>query len=101
LGWSTPSGSVDPLGEVSGLIWPINGNDTIIQEALEYQEKGKALKDKWASENNRNKMRFWTYVEWKAKETIEALEKGENIDISTWISQKAQFDEYLEKGNNA
>ena len=101
LGWSTPSGSVDPLGEVSGLIWPINGNDTIIQEALEYQEKGKALKDKWASENNRNKMRFWTFVEWKAKETIEALEKGENIDISTWISQKAQFDEYLEKGNNA
>ena len=101
IGWTTSGGSVDPLGEVSGLIWPINGNDTIIQEALEYEGKGKALKDKWASEHNRNKMRYWTFVEGRARETIDALEKGENIDISSWISQKTQFDEYLEKGNNA
>lgn len=94
---STPSGSVDPLWEVTDLVGTINGNETIIQEALSYEEKGKALRDKWASEKNNNKIRYWTFVQGKARETIDALEKGENIDISTWTTLKAQLDEFLQK----
>ena len=94
-------GAVNPLGEVEWLIGPVSGNDTIVQEATEYLQKGKELKDKWAGENNRNKMRYGIFIEWKAQETLDALEKGENIDISTWISLKAQFDEYLTKGTDA
>lgn len=94
---STPSGSVDPLWEVTDLVGTINWNETIIQEALSYEEKGKALRDKWASEKNNNKIRYWTFVQGKARETIDALEKGENIDISTWTTLKAQLDEFLQK----
>ncbi len=94
---STPSGSVDPLWEVTDLVGTINGNETIIQEALSYEEKGKALRDKWASEKNNNKIRYWTFVQGKARETIDALEKGENIDISTRTTLKAQLDEFLQK----
>ena len=94
-------GAVNPLGEVEWLIGPVSGNDTIVQEATEYLKKGKELKDKWAGLNNRNKMRYGIFIEWKAQETLDALEKGENIDISTWISLKAQFDEYLTKGTDA
>ena len=46
-------------------------------------------------------MRYGIFIEWKAQETLDALEKGENIDISTWISLKAQFDEYLTTGTDA
>ena len=94
-------GAVNPLGEVEWLIGPVSGNDTIVQEATEYLQKGKELKDMWAGQNNRNKMRYGIFIEWKAQETLDALEKGENIDISTWISLKAQFDEYLTKGTDA
>ena len=97
----TSSGAVDPLKEVTWIIWDLNGNDTIKQEALEYQQKGQQLRDKWASKNDRTIMRYWTFIEWTSREIIQSLEKGENIDISTWTSQKAQFDEYLQKGNNA
>ena len=96
---TTSSGSVDPLWEVTELVGTINGNETIIQEALSYEEKGKELRDKWASEKNNNKIRYWTFVQGKARETIDALEKGENIDISTWTTLKAQLDEFLQKHN--
>ena len=99
--WTTTWGAVNPLNEIEWLIGPVSGNDTIVQEATEYLQKGKELKDKWAGQNNRNKMRYGIFIEWKAQETLDALEKGENIDISTWISLKAQFDEYLTKGNDA
>jgi hypothetical protein len=46
-------------------------------------------------------MRYWTFIEWKANEILDGLEKGQNIDISSWISLKAQFDEYLKKGTDA
>ncbi len=94
---TTSTGSVDPLWEVTELVGTINWNETIIQEALSYEEKGKELRDKWASEKNNNKIRYWTFVQGKARETIDALEKGENIDISTWTTLKAQLDEFLQK----
>jgi hypothetical protein len=46
-------------------------------------------------------MRYGILIEGKAQEVLDALEKGQNIDISTWITQKAQFDEYLKKETNA
>jgi len=95
------SWAVDPLWEVSWLIWPVSGNDTIVQEATEYVKKGKELKDRWAAQNNRTVMRYGILIEGKAQEVLDALEKGQNIDISTWITQKAQFDEYLKKETNA
>ena len=98
---TSTSGAVDPLDAVAWLIGPVSGGDTIVQEATEYVKKGKELKDMWAGQNNRNKMRYWIFIEWKAQETLDALEKGENIDISTWISLKAQFDDYLQKATNA
>ena len=97
--WNT--GAVDPLWEVSWLVGSVSGGDTIKQEATEYVQKWKELKDMWAAQNNRNKMRYWTFIEWKANEVLEGLEKGQNIDISSWISLKAQFDEYLKKGTDA
>ena len=98
---ASTSGSISPLEEVEWLIGPVSGGDTIVQEATEYVKKGKELKDMWAGQNNRNKMRYWIFIEWKAQETLDALEKGENIDISTWISLKAQFDDYLQKATDA
>ena len=75
-------------------------NYTIIQEANEYLQKGKELKDKWAGQNNKNMMRYWLFIEWKAQEILDALKKGETIDSSTWTTLKSQFEEYLKKGNN-
>ena len=98
---TSTSGAVNPLAEIEWLIGPVSGSDTIVQEASEYVKKGKELKDMWAGQNNRNKMRYWIFIEWKAQETLDALEKGENIDISTWISLKAQFDDYLQKATDA
>ena len=79
-------------------------HNIVEQDAIIYlkmDEKWKELKDMWAAQNNRNKMRYWTFIEWKANEVLEGLEKGQNIDISSWISLKAQFDEYLKKGTDA
>ncbi|MBR4567566.1 hypothetical protein IKO18_03990 [bacterium] len=43
--------------------------------------------------------RYGTVLEKSAKDLIQQLENGENIDISTWMEKKATFDDYVEKAN--
>ena len=95
IGWE----AVDPLAGVEDIVWALNNTDLIKQEAMQYQAKGAELKDQGASANNTTMFKYGTALEWQAKALIDKLEKGENIDISTWTEQKATFDGYIEKAN--
>ena len=66
---------------------------------MQYQELGASLKDQWAAANNKKMHRYGTVLEKSAKDLIQQLENGENIDISTWMEKKATFDDYVEKAN--
>ena len=96
---STNPEAVNPLEAVEGLVGPINNNDLVAQEIMQYQELGASLKDQWAAANNKKMHRYGTVLEKSAKDLIQQLENGENIDISTWMEKKATFDDYVEKAN--
>lgn len=95
------SGSMDPLGAVEGLVGPINNNDMIKQEILEYQQKGQELKEQGSAQEKRTMMKYGLAVEKEATDLLNTLANGENITISEWSALKLKLDNYLQTANNA
>lgn len=100
-GNTVSDGANDPLSSVEDLVGPINNNDVIKQEVLEYQRKGGELKEMGTVQNKRTMMKYGLAVEKEAQKILDDLVNGGNIDISTWSSLKVKFDGYLEKASNA
>lgn len=95
------TGSVDPLGAVESLVGPINNNDFLKQELLEYQQKGQYLKEQGSAQEKRTMMKYGLAVEKEATRLLNTLANGENITISEWSALKLKLDNYLQTANNA
>lgn len=94
-----PNAPVDPLASIEGLVGNLNNTDLIKQEVMQYQIKGTELKDQGAASGKRRAYAYGAKIEKQATDLIVRLEKGENIDISTWTELKATFDDYIQKAN--
>ena len=68
-------------------------------EDMQYQAKGTEIKDHGAASGKRKAYAYGAKIEKQAADLIVRLEKGENIDISTWTELKATFDDYIQKAN--
>ncbi len=95
------SGTVDPLGAVEGLVGPINNNDVIKQEVLEYQQKGQSLKEQGSAQAKKTMMKYGLAVEKEATDLLNTLANGGNITISERSALKLKLDNYLQTANNA
>ena len=92
--------NADGLGAIENLVGPVNNNDILKQEVMEFQRKGKEVREMWEAQNKRTMIKYGLAVEKESEKILDRLANGENIDISTWSELKSQLDDYLTKATN-
>jgi hypothetical protein len=91
----------DPLAAVEQIGVSFWDSITIKQEIMDYQGKGKQIKEAWIAETNKTKMKYWAAVEKEASELLNRIENESDIDISSvWSETKQKLDNYLQLVEN-
>lgn len=82
------------------MVGPIN-EDPIKKEITEYLTTATQLYEQGVAQDKRTVIKYALAVKKNTESLLQALENGENIDISKWLSKKQELDEYLAIANDA
>lgn len=91
----------DPLAAVEKIGVSFWDSIAIKQELMDYQVKGKTIKESWIAETNKTKMKYWAAIEKEATLLLDRIENESDIDISSvWAETKEKLDNYLQLVEN-